>query len=55
MMTQGGEHSEVDIPAAIQRARKKFPTITFTYLWPFDVNEVAYFLANIIKKNYYVE
>lgn len=29
MMTRGGEHSERDIPSAIDRARQKFPGIDF--------------------------
>jgi sirohydrochlorin cobaltochelatase len=45
MMTRGGEHSEVDIPAAMARAQEAHPGVTFTYAWPFDTEEVAAFLA----------
>ncbi len=31
MMTPGGEHSEVDIPEAIERAKEKHPNVTFSY------------------------
>jgi sirohydrochlorin cobaltochelatase len=48
MMTRGGEHSERDIPAAIERARKRHPTVAFDYVWPFDAMEVARFLAGRI-------
>lgn len=29
MLTQGVDHAEIDIPAAIQQARQKFPRISF--------------------------
>jgi sirohydrochlorin cobaltochelatase len=45
MMTRGGEHSEVDIPAAVQTAQAQHPEIPIIYLWPFKVSEVANFLA----------
>ena len=45
MMTPGGEHAEEDIPAAIRRAEERHPAITFAYAWPFEVAEVAGFLA----------
>jgi sirohydrochlorin cobaltochelatase len=45
MMTRGGEHAEVEIPAAIQTAQAQHPEIPITYAWPFRVSEVASFLA----------
>jgi sirohydrochlorin cobaltochelatase len=45
MMTRGGEHSEVDIPAAIARAHERHPHLAIEYAWPFDMSEVAGFLA----------
>lgn len=45
MMTRGGEHSEIDIPAAVQTAQAKHPEIPILYVWPFRVSEVANFLA----------
>ncbi len=50
MMTPGGEHSEQDIPAAIQRARDQFPQVEFVYAWPFELQETARFLASQIQK-----
>jgi len=45
MMTQGGEHSEKDIPAAIERARTRHPGLSIRYVWPFPVTAIARFLA----------
>jgi sirohydrochlorin cobaltochelatase len=45
MMTRGGGHSEMDIPAAIQRAQARHPQTPIVYVWPFDVGEVAQFLS----------
>lgn len=45
MMTPGGGHSEIDIPAAITRAQERHPGIPIVYAWPFAVSEVARFLA----------
>jgi len=45
MMTRGGEHSEVDIPAAIRRAEARHPGLKVHYAWPFPVEAVARFLA----------
>jgi len=45
MMTRGGEHSEVDIPAAVQTSQTQHPEISILYIWPFKISEVAKFLA----------
>ena len=45
MMTRGGEHSEVEIPAAIQGARERHPEIEIIYAWPLDIAAIAQFLA----------
>lgn len=45
MLTQGGEHAEVDIPNAIRRARQRHPLTSVIYAWPFEVMDVAQFLA----------
>jgi len=50
MMTQGGEHSEKDIPEAIERAKEKNPNIQYSYIWPFNINRIATFLAEQIKE-----
>lgn len=49
MMTRGGEHSEVDIPAAIARAQARCPSIPVRYAWPFDAAAVAQFLAAQVR------
>ena len=49
MVTRGGEHSEVDIPAAIQQARERHPHTSFVYAWPYTGNAVAQFLADQIR------
>lgn len=51
MMTRGGEHSEVEIPAIIQRAQERYPHIPIRYIWPFDSVDVARFLATQMEKH----
>jgi len=48
MMTRGGEHAEVDIPAAVKAAQAQHPEIPIVYAWPFRVSETANFLASHI-------
>lgn len=50
MMTRGGEHSEHDIPAAIQRAQARHPSMKFIYVWPLDLSATANFLAAQIDR-----
>jgi sirohydrochlorin cobaltochelatase len=50
MMTQGGEHSERDIPSAISRARDRHPGRRIAYAWPFPVADVARFLAEQVRQ-----
>ena len=50
MMTQGGVHSETDIPAAIKRSKEKHPDIPILYAWPFEIFEIAQFLATKIHR-----
>ena len=50
MMTRGGEHSEVDIAAAVERAKTLHPDIPIIYAWPFEVSEIAQFLASQIAR-----
>jgi len=49
MMTRGGEHSAVEIPQAVERARKRHPGTEFIYAWPFATDAVARFLASQIS------
>ncbi len=51
MMTPGGEHSEIDIPEAIERAQERHPTISFRYVWPFELSAVASFLAEQLSQH----
>ena len=50
MMTRGGEHSEVDIPAAIDRAREASPGVTVRYAWPFEPEDVSTFLVQHARR-----
>ncbi|MFW9800350.1 MAG: sirohydrochlorin chelatase [Candidatus Thorarchaeota archaeon] len=50
MMTPGGEHSEEDIPDAIEKARGRFEEIEIVYAWPFSLTEVAGFLSSQIRR-----
>ncbi|MDW8103694.1 MAG: CbiX/SirB N-terminal domain-containing protein [Armatimonadota bacterium] len=36
MMTQGGGHSERDIPEKVQKARQKHPHVEVVYAWPYQ-------------------
>jgi sirohydrochlorin cobaltochelatase len=51
MMTQGGEHSEKDIPGAVERARACHPGVEFVYAWPFPTSDVARFLAGQVTRS----
>jgi sirohydrochlorin cobaltochelatase len=51
MMTPGGEHAEEDIPAAIGRASERHSGVAFAYAWPFEVADVARFLAAQIARS----
>ncbi len=48
MMTRGGEHSEAEIPAAVRKSQERHPATKFLYVWPFELPEVARFLATQI-------
>ena len=50
MMTKGGEHSEIEIPQAIQKVQKQHPQIKIIFAWPFEPSEVALFLAQQIRR-----
>lgn len=51
MMTRGGEHSEQDIPEALERARKRHPNEKIIYVWPFPAQNIAEFLNSQILKH----
>jgi sirohydrochlorin cobaltochelatase len=50
MLTQGGGHAELDIPAAIARARAAHPAVPYVYAWPYDATAVAHFIANHLAR-----
>ncbi|PWH18011.1 MAG: hypothetical protein DDG58_07310 [Ardenticatenia bacterium] len=50
MLTRGGDHAEREIPAAIERARQRYPEVTFVYAWPFANEVIARFLADQIAR-----
>lgn len=50
MMTPGGEHSEADIPLAVEQARARHPQVDFAYAWPFEAKRVAEFLADQARR-----
>jgi RimJ/RimL family protein N-acetyltransferase/sirohydrochlorin ferrochelatase len=50
MMTRGGEHAEVEIPAIIAQVQKRCPEVRFIYAWPFNGAEIARFLASQIDR-----
>jgi sirohydrochlorin cobaltochelatase len=45
MMTRGGEHAAVDIPAAVRQAEARHPDKEIIYAWPFPDKDIASFLA----------
>ena len=50
MVTRGGEHSEKEIPEAVQRAAHDHPGVDYQYAWPLDLDAVAQFLAGQAQK-----
>ena len=50
MLTPGGIHAEIQIPALVREAQQKHADISIRYAWPFDLSEVAQFLAKRIHK-----
>ena len=49
MLTQGGVHSEVEIPEALDALRAAHPEVAITYAWPFDEGAVADVLAARVR------
>jgi sirohydrochlorin cobaltochelatase len=48
MFTPGGSHSECEIPALVIEARRAHPGIDIRYVWPYDLDQAAGFLATAI-------
>jgi sirohydrochlorin cobaltochelatase len=50
MLTQGGEHAERDIPAAVARARTAHRAVEFVYAWPFEGEAVLRLLTEQVRR-----
>ncbi len=50
MFTPGGSHSEYEIPEEMDDLRKKYPDVTLTYAWPFDLDKVAEMLSDHLHR-----
>ena len=50
MLTRGGEHANVDIREAVEKARKEFPDAEFIFAFPFQGKDIARFLAEQVKR-----
>lgn len=48
MLTPGGVHSEVEIPAILVELRAAHPTLRLRYAWPVDLDCVARLLADMV-------
>ncbi len=49
MLTRGGEHAEVDIREAVQKASREHPEIEFRFAFPFPAKDIARFLSEQVK------
>ncbi len=50
MFTPGGSHSDRELPELLTRLRERYPAVRIEYLWPFDLDLVADFLARHIEQ-----
>jgi sirohydrochlorin cobaltochelatase len=50
MLTPGGIHAQFQIPAIVKEAQQEHPEVSIRYAWPFDLSEVAQFLAKRIHQ-----
>ena len=50
MMTRGGEHSEHEIPRAVEQAARRNPGVTYRYAWPLELEAVAELLAGQARR-----
>lgn len=49
MLTRGGSHSEKDIPATLERGRKRHPDVRIEYVWPLDPTRIARFISDYLR------
>ena len=50
MLTPGGSHSEIEIPAILEDLRARHPAMEIRYAWPTDLDLMARMLADHLKK-----
>jgi sirohydrochlorin cobaltochelatase len=50
MLTSGGVHSEVDIPAILDLLRACYPDVVLRYAWPFKQQFIAQMLATHLRQ-----
>jgi sirohydrochlorin cobaltochelatase len=50
MLTPGGAHSEIEIPATLAQLRARHPGIALRYAWPVDVHLLADMLATHLAR-----
>jgi sirohydrochlorin ferrochelatase len=50
MLTPGGVHSEIEIPATLARLRARYADVTWQYAWPADLKLVARMLADQLRR-----
>lgn len=55
MLTPGGAHSEIEIPAALAELRARHPQVALHYAWPVDVALLAEMLASHLKRKFTTE
>jgi sirohydrochlorin cobaltochelatase len=49
MLTPGGSHSEIEIPAILKDLRARHPALEISYAWPTDLDLMARMLADHLK------
>jgi sirohydrochlorin cobaltochelatase len=55
MLTPGGSHSEIEIPAALAELRTRHPQVALHYAWPVDVELLADMLASHLETKFTTE
>ena len=50
MITPGGSHSEIEIPEEVEALGLKFPSVSFQYAWPYDLDAFSILLSDHINK-----
>lgn len=50
MLTRGGLHSELEIPAIVAKLKALHPKTEFAYAWPYDNVQVAELIARQLRR-----